>query len=448
MTQMYPLAPVPPTCPARQTQTQSTAGPPSLPLAELMPEISFASSGSVEATIPLVGWTYLQRVRELLRALHSHKAVQNRKLFYDDYVALLLLSYYNPVIQGLRHIVQLSDLKKVRQQLGVTHASQGSLSEASQVFDPKLLANLFMTLLEQANASDTPRRPEGLPADIALIAVDGTLLQAVGRMVWALWHKNHQNAMKLHVHYDVLRGVPVCIDLTTGNGDEKESLGFNLESGRLYIVDRGYRDYGLYAKITAQGSSFVARLANNAKMEVLETRALTDADRKAGVLSDEIVCLGHEKTENRMPRIRVVHVRVKNPPSRNLKPKVAKVDGKTKIIRTHEEEFDALLVTDRMDLTAEVIALLYRFRWQVELFFRWFKCVLGFRHLFAESPNGVLIQIYVALIAGLLVTLYSGLRANRYTFAMICFYLQGLASREELLAYLEKAKLKAAKAAR
>jgi len=222
-------------------------------------------------------------------------------------------------------------------------------------------------------------------------------------------------------------------------------LRFNLESGRLYILDRGYRDYGLYAQIMAQGSSFVARLMGNTKMEVLETRVLTAADCAAGVLSDEIDCLGHEKTESRMPCARVIHVHVKNPPSRNLKPKVAKVDRKTKIIRTHQEEFDALLVTDRMDLSAEVIALLYRYRWNVELFFRWFKCVLGFRHLYAESPNGLLIQIYVALIAGLVVTLYSGLRPNRYTFAMICFYVQGLASREELLAYLEKAKLKAAR---
>ena len=444
MMQSRPQSRMPLACPTRESQTGSQA-PPSLLLTNPIPESCFTGSGGAGTATPLVGWGYLQRVRDLLRALHAHKAVQNRKLFYDEYVALLLLSYYNPVIQGLRHIVQLSDLAKVRRQLGVMHASQGSLSEASQVFDPKLLAKLFATLLEQANASDTPRRPKGLPADIALIAVDGTLLEALGRMVWALWHKNHQNALKLHVHYDVLRGVPVCIDLTTGNGDEKESLGFNLESGRLYILDRGYRDYGLYTQITEKGSSFVARLAGNAKMEVLETRALTDADRKAGVLSDEIVCLGHEKTETRMPRVRVVHVHVKNPPSRNLKPKVAKVDGKTKIIRTHQEEFDALLVTDRLDLSAEEIALLYRYRWQVELFFRWFKCVLGFRHLFAESPNGVLIQIYVALIAGLLVTLYSGLRPNRYTFAMICFYVQGLASREELLAYLEKAKLKAAR---
>jgi hypothetical protein len=430
---------LPVACPAPVTTTASN-GAAALSLVCAPRPGGSPHTGGLGETIPLVGWEYVRRVQDLLQALHAHKAVQNRNLFYDQYVALLLFSYYNPVIQGLRQIEQLTDVEKVRQKLGVQHASRSSLSEASHVFDPKLLANLFAALLEEAHACDTPRRPEGLPAGLALIAVDGTLVEALGRMLWALWHKNHQNAVKLHVHYDVLRGVPVCVELTPGKGDEKESLRLHLESGRLYILDRGYRDYRLYAAITAHGSSFVARLMGNTKMAVLETRALSAADRAAGVLSDEIVCLGHEKTASRMPR-----VRVKNPPSRNLKPKLAKVDGKTKVIRTHEEEFDALLVTDRLDLSAEVIALLYRYRWQVELFFRWFKRVLGFRHLFAESPNGVLIQIYVALIAGLLVTLYSGLRPSRYTFAMVCFYVQGLASLEELLAYLEKMRLKAAR---
>ena len=125
---------------------------------------------------------------------------------------------------------------------------------------------------------------------------------------------------------------------------------------------------------------------------------------------------------------------------------MAKVDGKTKIIRTHDEELDALLVTDRMDLSAEVIALLYRYRWHVELFFSWFKCTLGCRHLFAESPNGVLIQMYAALIAGLLVVLWTGRKPNRYAFSLICFYLQGWATLDELLCGLEKLKLKDAKA--
>ena len=397
--------------------------------------------------LSLAGLNYFRPVKKLLEHLHAQKAHPNRSLFFDQYTALLLLCYFNPIIHGLRQLQQLTDMEKVRKDLGVSHASLGSLSEASQVFDPKLLSGIFANLAQQASAQNAPLRPAGVPEDLALIAVDGTLLDALSRMLWALWLEKYENAVKVHVHFDVLRGVPVYIDLTTGNGDEKLSLKLHLEEKRLYIVDRGYRDYKLFDEIIAHKSSFVARLACNAKIETIETRPLTETDRAAGVLTDEVVWLGDEKSGTRMSRkVRVIHIHVKKQPSRNLKPRVAKVDGKSKIIRTHDEELDALLVTDRMDVSAEVIALLYRYRWHVELFFSWFKCTLSCRHLFAESPNGVLLQVYAALIAGLLVVLWTGRKPNRYAFSLICFYMQGWATLDELLAGLEKLKLKAPRA--
>lgn len=397
--------------------------------------------------ISLAGLKYFGSIRQLLERLHAQKAHPNRKLFFDQYVVLLLLCYFNPVIRGLRQLQQLRNFEKVRRELGVPHASMGSLSEASHVFDAKSLAGIFAELAQQASAQNAPRRPAGLPEELAVCAVDGTLLEGLSRMLWALWLEKHENAVKVHVHFDVLRGVPVYIDLTPGNGSETLSLRLHLEEKRLYIVDRGYRDYHLFAEIIERGSSFVARLACNAKYETLEARALTEADRAAGVLSDEVVWLGDEKTGTRMARpVRVVHLHVRKPPSRNLKPRVLRVDGKTKIIRSHDEELDALLVTDRMDLSAEVIALLYQYRWHVELFFSWFKHTLGCRHLFAESPNGVLLQVYAALIAGLLVVLWTGRKPNRYAFSAICFYLQGWATLDELMACLEKLKLKESRA--
>lgn len=397
--------------------------------------------------LSLAGLNYFRPVKKLLEHLHTQKAHPNRSLFFDQYTALMLLCYFNPVVRGLRQLQQLTDLEKVRKDLGVSHASLGSLSEASHVFNPKLLGGIFSNLAQQASAQNAPLRPAGVPEDLALIAVDGTLLDALSRMLWALWLEKYENAVKVHVHFDVLRGVPTYIDLTPGNGDEKRSLELHLEDKRLYIVDRGYRDYKLFDEIIAHNSSFVGRLSCNAKIETIETRPLTEADRTAGVLSDEVVWLGDEKSGTRMSRkVRVIHIHVKKQPSRNLKPRVAKVDGKTKIIRTHDEQLDALLVTDRMDLSADVIALLYQHRWHVELFFSWFKCTLGCRHLFAESPNGVLLQVYVALIASLLVVLWTGRKPNRYAFSLICFYLQGWATLEELLKGLEKLKLKEAKA--
>jgi len=94
------------------------------------------------------------------------------------------------------------------------------------------------------------------------------------------------------------------------------------------------------------------------------------------------------------------------------------------------------LITDRLDLDADLVALAYRFRWTVELFFRWLKCILGCRHLISNSENGVTIQLYVALIASLLIALNTGRKPTKRTLEVIQFYLLGWASLEEVEAHL------------
>ena len=91
-----------------------------------------------------------------------------------------------------------------------------------------------------------------------------------------------------------------------------------------------------------------------------------------------------------------------------------------------------------MDLDAELVALGYRFRWAVELFFRWFKCVLGCRHLLSTSRDGVTIQLYVGIIASLLISLWTGKKPTKRTLEMLQFYFAGLASEEELQEHIDK----------
>ena len=101
------------------------------------------------------------------------------------------------------------------------------------------------------------------------------------------------------------------------------------------------------------------------------------------------------------------------------------------------------LVTNRLDLDAELVALAYRYRWAVELFFRWVKCVLGCRHLLSQTANGVRMQVYVALIASLLISLWVGRTPTKRTYEMLCFYLSGWATETELIAHLERLPQKA-----
>ena len=91
-------------------------------------------------------------------------------------------------------------------------------------------------------------------------------------------------------------------------------------------------------------------------------------------------------------------------------------------------------------LAAELVALGYRFRWTVELFFRWLKCILGCRHLLANSQDGVTIQVYLAIIASLLISLWIGRKPTVRTLEMIQFYFSGWATLPELMTHLGQLK--------
>ena len=98
------------------------------------------------------------------------------------------------------------------------------------------------------------------------------------------------------------------------------------------------------------------------------------------------------------------------------------------------------IATNLLEVPAEIVALIYRFRWTIEIFFRFFKHVLGCRHLLSHRPNGIEIQTYCAIIACLLISLWTGRKPTLRTYEMICFYFSGLASEAELLAHLTKLK--------
>ncbi len=118
----------------------------------------------------------------------------------------------------------------------------------------------------------------------------------------------------------------------------------------------------------------------------------------------------------------------------NQSVRVVEVDtGRLKSVRKPEV---LLLATDRMDLEADLVALGYRFRWSVELFFRWIKRIMGLRHLLCQSQRGVAIQVYVAFIASLLISARVGQKPTKRTYEMICLFFQGWATEQELEAHI------------
>lgn len=366
------------------------------------------------------GLKYFKVLGPLLDRLHADATARdragNRVLHFDQYAGLVLLAFFSPIVTSLRGIQQASRLAKVQRLLGCERAAHGSLSEASRVFDPALLRGIIGELGTQALPQIHGREAEALRG---LTAVDGTLLTALPKMAWALWVDEEHRAVKMHLHFDVLKGVAVEATVTAGNASETAQLRSTLQAGRLYVIDRGYAEYRLFQDIIDTESSFIGRIRDNAVWTLVEERSLSAAARAAGVRSDRVVRLGGDTSGAVFKQVlRVLEVETGKTDSQ----------GRPDVL---------LLATDRLDLDAEHVALGYRYRWAVELFFRWFKCILGCRHLLSTCQNGITIQLYLGIIASLLISLWTGKKPTKRTLEMLNFYFAGMASDEELQEHID-----------
>ena len=332
-----------------------------------------------------------------------------RKLLESDYFSLFLFGLLNPVVDSMRGLCAASHLKRVQEDVCTRPVSLGSFSEAQGVFDPELLKQVFLELAGEIPTSWGDSRLAHLADSLKL--VDGTLLPALPRMHWALWLNDENRAAKLHLKFTVLRQAPSDALVTHGNSCERKELRKFMKKGETIVGDRYYGlEYGFLEELRKLGISFVFRIRNKPRMEIVEELPLTEADRAAGVTWQGMVRLG-DKWQGEP--IRVVKV---------------EVDGK-----------ELLLATD-LEIEAELIALIYRYRWQIELFFKWMKSILGYRHLMAESPEGVAIQTYSALIAALMLQLLTGKRPTKRAMELIRFYLMDHVELEEVMSLLGKEK--------
>lgn len=378
----------------------------------------------------LQGFKYFKAIGGLLESLHDagcqRDRAGNRQLHMDQYMSLLLLYMFNPICTSLRAVQQASELQKVQRILGCGRASLGSLSESARVFDSSLMQEIIEHLSDKLKPISSHRKLDDLAG--ILTAVDGTLIPALSKMTWALW-KSDQQAVKAHTQFDLQKHVPVKITVTDGNGNEKEVLAEHLEAGRIYVQDRGYAGLALFQQILDADSSFVCRIRDNAVYEVLEDYARTEDAKAAGIVFDRKVRLGSNTKTKEQLSVPVRLIAVKCTP--HVK--------RAKTGRGGPEQGETLLIaTDRFDFEADVIALIFKHRWMIEIFFRFFKHVLGCRHLLSYCQNGIELQTYAAIIACMLIALWTGRKPTLRTYEMLCWYFTGMASEEELLAHIAK----------
>jgi len=378
----------------------------------------------------LKGFKYFKTISRMLERLHEagcqRDLAGNRRLHMDQYISLLLLYMFNPICTSLRAIQQASELKKVQRKLGCPRASLGSLSEAATVFDSRLMQEIVTDLAAQLRPISSHAKLDDLTG--VLTAVDGTLINALSKMTWALWNKDHK-AIKAHTQFDIEKHVPVKITITHGNAVEAKVLAENLEPGRIYVQDRGYAYLSLFQQILDSNSSFVCRLKDNSVYECLQEYELTPEALAAGIVFDKKVCLGCNcKTKEQLSvPVRLMAIKCK-PHDKRYKTGIG----------GPEQRETLLIATDIFDLDADVIALIFRHRWAVEIFFRFFKHVLGCRHLLSYNQNGIELQTYSAIIACMLISLWTGRKPTLRTYEMLCWYFTGMADEEELLSHIHR----------
>jgi len=323
----------------------------------------------------------------------------------------------NPVVRSMRGLFAASRLKRVQEEVCTRPVSLGSFSEAQHLLDPTLLEKVFESL-----AVELPKQQgqdARLPSDLQWMARDGSLFRALPRMSWALYGGGKvgcpNRAVRLHLSFNVVEGKPVRAQVAIGQRCERAVWEEQLRDGEAYIGDRYFAEsYKLLARLDKRGCPFVLRLLDEAIIQVEEELPLSPADRQARVLRQAWVRLGSCR-RTRSIRLRVLWIR-----------------------KSNGEQM--LLVTNLppSQLSADLVGLLYRKRWQVELFFRWLKYLLDCRHWLAEGPKGPVIQLYLALIGTVLLQLYTGRRPTKRMMELVQFYMLGMASVDELTRGLER----------
>jgi Transposase DDE domain len=376
----------------------------------------------------LSNWKLIENFQDELVAvtnkarLHPTFGEPNRKLGYESYLSLFLLGLFNPVVESMRSLCAVSGLSKVQQQLGCSKVSLGSFSEAQSVLEPDLLKQVFERLAQKSALS--PKADPRL-MHLELIAQDGSLWSALPRMAWAEYGvgcKGQAKGVRLHLRFNILKDSPEDALITQGSSCEAQALRQMLLPGQTNVADRYYgKDYRLFSEIDRVGAFFVFRISERAAIHVEQELTLSPAERATGILRHAWVHLG--ATEKlRTIRLRLVEIRR---------------DGQHLLLITnHTAE----------SVPAELVSLIYRRRWSIELFFRWIKCILGCRHFFAESAQGAAIQIYLALIAALLLQLFTGSRPNKRVMEFLQLYMMGWATAGEVIALVQSQTKKAKRA--
>ena len=234
----------------------------------------------------------------------------------------------------------------------------------------------MLELFEKLYARAAKQLPRGHAELGNLTCIDGSLINAVLSMYWADYRDGAKKA-KVHIGFDMNRGVPKKIFLTDGKEDERPFVSKILASGDTGVMDRYYQRHKSFDEWQAEGKHFICRIKESTtKTEIRKN----DVQPGGMVFYDAVVLLGTPYINQTEKEVRLVGYRVENA--------------------------EYWIATDRHDLSAEQIAFAYKLRWNIEIFFGWWKRHLKVYHLISRSKYGLMVQMLAGLITYILLSIY------------------------------------------
>lgn len=374
--------------------------------------------GSIRAE-ELFGGKYVRGLQAHLARLRAAHAHPNRNLFFDSVTIAYLLAFFSPAIRSLRTLDDFSQTPRMQEQTSIKRIARSTLSDANKVFDPVLLEPIIEEL--RARIPDLNRKDPKLGELTRRVrAVDASLFTVAATVAWALQSRRANQKKQVHVRLNLqwaaASGTPEGVSIGGDGSSEASALMANLEPDLIYVLDRGYVNFQLLDRILHACSDFVLRLKKNNLFTPIKTLPLSDADVAAGVISDRIGRLsGSGDCQAPGAMLREIIIVDTNNPDKPLR-----------------------LLSSILDVPANIVGELYRWRWKIELFFRWLKVHANFEHLISHSENGVAVGFHIAVIAALLIYIHTQQPVSKYAYVMLGLVATGQATMQDILPILER----------
>jgi len=257
--------------------------------------------------------------------------------------------------------------------------SRTNLGKANRNRDYKIFEEFASVLIAEARNSYYKNDFE-INIKGNVYAFDSSTIDLCLSVFWWAEFRKRKGGIKLHTLYDVKTSIPSFILITTAKVHDVNAMDYlEYEQGSFYIFDRGYVDFSRLYRITLCKAWFVTRAKSNFKFNRMYSRPV---DKSTGVICDQIGTLDGFYAKKDYPE-------------------------KLRRIKYYDGELDRIFVfiTNNMDLEAFEIALLYKNRWKVELFFKWIKQHLKVKSFWGTTMNAVKIQVYCAIITYCLVAI-------------------------------------------